>query len=117
MGDFERTFGAGADAASIIYRDSSQREESSFEYEIFDSYEEACEWSKSNNGAPFFPEGEYYLAIVKKQKPFIKPPIYDNCDRYQIDTEQLSKNENNYIDLSEMIRLADSNLNCNTCNC
>lgn len=71
MGDFERTFGAGADAASIIdgYSRGHMREQRQnrsnerYAKNVFATFEEASEWSKNNNGKMFTraPDGNGYI--------------------------------------------------------
>jgi len=61
MSDFERTFGAGVDAVDIINDfsrdDWRSRIDCPEEYlkEIFETYKQASDWSKRNNGRAFKP--------------------------------------------------------------
>jgi hypothetical protein len=71
MGDFERTFGAGADAASIIdgYSRASIREQRQNRFneryakKVFATFEEASDWSKNNSGKMFMraPNGNGFI--------------------------------------------------------
>lgn len=71
MGDFERTFGAGADVVSIIdgYSRSYIREQRQNRFKAsqakktFDTFEEASDWSKRNNGKMFTrsPDGNGFI--------------------------------------------------------
>lgn len=109
MSEFERTFGAGADVESIISYycelESSSKDQHE-NYEWFLSYEEACEWSKNNNGAPFTANGEHYFAELKLEKPHIKSPIYENCDLYEGDYERLFEKFGDRLDKDAMMSFA-----------
>jgi len=78
MGDFERTFGAGANIESIIdginrdyFRDGDADDEDEDDYTPdphFTTYEEALTWAKSNPGEAAFVRNPYGPGFIRKKE-------------------------------------------------